>query len=99
MGVWGGTVIAFTAFVSFIMGHWDIGAGCVCNIKNYNGGTVQARTKGTTQYAKLMQWTYQLRRGYMSALTKDCVSSDMSGKKNIFLLLFTVTALLCSALS
>ena len=61
-------------------------------------GSVQARTKGTTQYAKLMQWTHQLRRGYMSALTNDCVSSDTSGKKEIFLLLFTVIALLCGAL-
>ena len=49
MGHWGGTVIVFTAFVAFIgaLGHWGIGAGCVCNI--YNGGTVQARTERTMQ--------------------------------------------------
>ena len=48
--------------------------------------------------AKLTQWMHQLGRGYAWAMTKNCVRSDTSGKKNIFLLLFTETALLCGSL-
>ena len=89
MGHWGGggAVKAFTAFVAFI------GAlekdNYVCNI--YNGGKVQARTKRTT---------YRCETDAMDALaqTRVRVSSDTSGKKKIFLLLFTVTALLGGAL-
>ena len=89
MGHWGGGGGSSYSFYSFCSIHWGIGEGYVCNI--YNGGKVQARTKRTT---------YRCETDEMDALTQTRVrvSSHTSEKKKIFLLLFTVTALLCGTL-
>ena len=81
MGPWGWTVIVFTAFVAFI-GHWGIGAGCVCNI--YNGGTVQARTKRTTQMRNWRNGCTSSNKGRRQRWRRTASSRTRVGRKRFF---------------
>ena len=73
-------------------GYWKILGEGLMVLEIHTGGgsepktTVLARTKWTTQ-----MWNGRgYGQGYASVLTSVCVSSDTSGKKKGFLLLFTV---------